>query len=116
MKATKFIIIYFIFLFKVLGVFVLVKDEIESENELKRVARKRAKEKADFYTHFGVYISVNVFLIVMWYVTLGPEGFPWFIFPLFGWGIGVVGHAVSTFYGESYIERKTKEEYEKIKK
>lgn len=98
------------------GRIILAKKEEITEEELKRKARKKAEEKADFYTHLGIYIAVNVFLIAIWYATLGPKGFPWFIFPLFGWGIGVVGHGVSTFYGESYVDEKTEEEYKKLKK
>ncbi len=87
-----------------------------SDGELRKKAKKIAKAKSEFYTHLGIYVAVNIFLIAMWYVTIGPGGFPWFVFPLFGWGIGVTGHAFDTFYGKSYIEKKTEEEFEKLKK
>ena len=86
-----------------------------SDKELREKARKRAEEKVGFYTHLGVYVAVNIFLIAIWYVSTGPGSFPWFVFPLFGWGIGIVGHGVSTFYGESYIDEKAEEEYKKLK-
>jgi hypothetical protein len=35
---------------------------------------------------------------------------------LFGWGIGIVAHAVSAFKGEGYIEEQTEKEYQKLKK
>ncbi len=39
---------------------------MESEEELRRVARERAKRKADFYVHLAVYLAVNAFLAVLW--------------------------------------------------
>ena len=36
------------------------------------------------------YVLVNAMLVVIWYVT--GAGFFWPIFPILGWGIGVVFH------------------------
>lgn len=64
-----------------------------SEEELYRLARKRVEEKKGFYVHFAVYLAVNALLIMIWWFTGEPGGrFPWFIFPLGGWGIGVLFH------------------------
>ena len=90
-------------------------NSVSSDELLKRIARKKAKEKSDFYIHLGVYLVVNLFLFAMWYITLGPGGFPWFVFPLLGWGIGIVAHAVSTFFGESYVDELARREYRKLK-
>ncbi|MEX0874387.1 MAG: 2TM domain-containing protein [Actinomycetota bacterium] len=54
-------------------------------------------QKLGFRVHLGVYLSVNALLFVTWLLTsgLGEEGgmgFPWFLFPLLGWGIGLVAH------------------------
>ena len=87
-----------------------------SDEELKRKARKRAEEKAGFYVHFGLYVIVNLFLIVIWWFTGGPKAFPWFIFPLFGWGIGIVAHFIGTYRGESFVEKMAEDEYRKLKK
>lgn len=85
------------------------------DDELRKKARKYAKEKSDFYIHFVIYIAVNLFLIAQWWVTLGPDGFPWFVFPLFGWGIGIAAHGITAFKGEGYIEQQTEKEYQKLK-
>ena len=90
-------------------------NSLSSDDLLKKIARKKAEEKSDFYIHLGVYLAVNLFLIVMWYFTLGPTGFPWFIFPLFGWGIGIVAHGVSVFFGEGYVDEMAKREYKRLK-
>jgi len=87
-----------------------------SEKELRKKARKIAKKKSDFYIHLAIYIAVNIFLIAQWWViTDGGNGFAWFVFPLFGWGIGIAAHAVDTFRGEGYVEEQTEKEYKKLK-
>lgn len=87
-----------------------------SDEELRKKARKIAKKKSDFYIHLVIYIAVNAFLIAQWWVIAGPGSFPWFVFPLFGWGIGIAAHAVDTFRGESYMEKQAEIEYQKLKK
>ena len=66
-----------------------------SEEEIYREARKRVEEKKGFYTHCIVYILVNIMLIIIWAVT--GAGFPWFVFPLGGWGIGILFHFLGVF-------------------
>jgi hypothetical protein len=86
-----------------------------TDEELRKIARETAKEKADFYTHIGAYIGVNLFLIAIWWVTGGPGTFPWFVFILFGWGIGIVVHFFSVFRGKVYVERMAEKEYTRLK-
>ena len=66
-----------------------------SEKELYEQAKKRVEEKKGFYTHLAVYLAVNTMLIIIWAVT--GDGFPWFLFPLGGWGIGILFHFLSIF-------------------
>ncbi|MDQ3146736.1 MAG: 2TM domain-containing protein [Actinomycetota bacterium] len=60
------------------------------EREAKKVIRRRA-----FWLHFAIWAATNVLLVVVWAVT--GAGFPWFLFPLLGWGIGLVAHGVSAY-------------------
>ncbi len=87
---------------------------MESEDEFRRIARERAKEKADFYMHFAVYVAVNAFLVVIWWVT--GRGFPWFVFPLFGWGIGITAHFVEAFTNAGVVDRLAEREYERLRR
>jgi len=66
-----------------------------SEEEIYRQARKRVEEKKGFYTHFAVYIIVNIILVIIWAAT--GAGYPWFLFPLGGWGIGILFHFLGVF-------------------
>jgi len=60
-------------------------------------AIKRIREKRAFSVHFGIYLAVNAFLVVIWAFT--SRGYFWPIWPMLGWGIGVVAHALTVFTG-----------------
>ena len=88
-----------------------------SEEEIYRKAREKVEEKKGFYTHFIVYIVVNILLIIIWAAT--GAGFPWFIFPLGGWGIGVLFHFLGVFVFSrqtSWERREIEKEVERLKR
>jgi len=88
-----------------------------SEEEIYRKAREKVEEKKGFYVHFIVYILVNILLIIIWAAT--GAGFPWFIFPLGGWGIGVLFHFLGVFVFSrqtSWERREIEKEVERLKK
>lgn len=58
------------------------------EREARRILRRRA-----FLVHAAVYVAVNLMLVGVW--ALAGGGFPWFLFPLMGWGVGLVAHGAS---------------------
>jgi hypothetical protein len=60
------------------------------EREARRIARRQW-----FWLHFAVFGIIEIFLFVIW--VLGDRSYPWFIFPLFGWGVAVAAHAVYAF-------------------
>lgn len=71
-------------------------------------AIKRVRAKRAFWLHLFVYILVNALLVVVWAVS--SAGNFWPIWPMLGWGIGLVGHAVTVFLApmdvsEERIER-----------
>jgi len=79
-------------------------------------AKKRVEEIKGFYTHLVTFVIVNAVLVVINLLT-SPEYF-WFIWPIIGWGVGIVIHAFSVFsnfWGKSWEERKIKEIMEKDK-
>ena len=53
------------------------------------------KAKKGFYIHLVFYCLVNILLFVIWILT--EAAFPWFIFPLGGWGIGLLFHFLGIF-------------------
>ena len=86
-----------------------------SEEEIYEEAKRRVKLKKDFYIHLIVYVIVNAFLIIIWAFPSGG-GFPWFIFPLGGWGIGIIIHFFQAFFFEARSDKSAIEkEAEKIR-
>ena len=69
--------------------------------DLKRVARRRASAKLGLYVHTAVYVAVNAFLAFV-QVQVSPQ-LPWNLWPLAGWGIGLAIHAAVVLLGQSGI-------------
>jgi hypothetical protein len=63
----------------------------DEQATLRSQAVESLKKKADFRVHLLAYVMVNTFLVIIWAVT-SPDFF-WPIFPIAGWGIGLVFHA-----------------------
>lgn len=64
------------------------------EREARRILRRRA-----WGVHLAVYLAVNALLVGIW-ATTGADD-PWFVFPLLGWGVGLVAHGAVAFLLES---------------
>ena len=79
-------------------------------------ARRRVREIRAFYRHLTVFVGVNVLLHIINFVA-SPRAY-WAIWPLLGWGIGLVMHGVATyrwlpFAGKDWEERKIRQLMEK---
>ena len=88
-----------------------------SEEEIYRLARKRVEEKKGFYTQFAIYLAINTMLVIIWAVT--GAGFPWFVFPLGGWGIGILFHFLGVFVfsrPSGWERREVEKEAERLRK
>jgi len=77
-----------------------------------REARRHACKVRGFYTHLAVYLLVNGALMGFNYAT--SPGRIWFVWSTFGWGIGLLAHALSVFafggwLGARWEERKIRE-------
>jgi len=69
-------------------------DEFAQAAFREREARQILKRRT-FYLHLAIYLAVNVMLIGIW--ALAGGGFPWFLFVVLGWGVGIVAHGASAF-------------------
>ena len=83
------------------------------ETDLRERAVKRLKKRRDFHGHVLVYLLVNAFLVVIWAVT-SPDGFFWPVFPIVGWGIGVVMNAWDVYFAEDLSEDEIQDEIERL--
>jgi hypothetical protein len=70
---------------------------------IKEETRSRTESQVGFYSHLVVYSGLNVMLFVIW-VFAG--GFPWFIFPLLGWGVGLLAHFMQAFIYTNVTDRR----------
>lgn len=90
-------------------------DTIPSATDvvLRDQAIKRLKKRRDFHAHLLVYALVNGFIIAIWAMT-DQGGFFWPIFPIVGWGIGVVMNGWDVYHGEEFPEEQIRREMERL--
>ena len=84
-----------------------------TDTELRELALKRLKKLRDFHAHLLVYVLVNSFLVVIWAAS-SPSGFFWPVFPIAGWGIGLVMNAWDVYYGDTFREDRIQREMERL--
>ena len=87
------------------------------QDEVYLRAKKRVENLKAFYIHLTVYILVN---LMLFFINISSDSSKlWFLYPLGGWGIGIVIHGLTTFpfgiFGKEWEERKIKEYMEKDK-
>ena len=51
-------------------------------------------------------------LFFIWWFT---GGYPWFVFPLLGWGVGLLAHFLWAFAKIGVTDRLAEKEYQKLK-
>jgi hypothetical protein len=76
-------------------------------------ALRRLKKRRDFFAHLLVYFLVNTFIVIIWAVTSG-DGFFWPIFPMVGWGIGVVMNAWDVWRADEFSEEDVAREIQRM--
>lgn len=88
-----------------------------SPEEIERLARKRAGAKLGWFIHAAVYVLVNLVVFAMSRYAFGTR--PWSVFPLLGWGLGLVLHGISVFVlgsGSGLRERMVQKERERLQR
>lgn len=85
--------------------------ETTDQNKKYERAQARVAELKDFYNHLGIYL---IFVAFFLFLNFYSGGFFWAIFPIAGWGIGVLGHASNTFrwnplFSKDWEQRKIEE-------
>lgn len=81
--------------------------------DLKRIARRRAGARLGLYIHAAVYVAVNAFLAVA-QMQSTPQ-VHWNLWPLAGWGLGLAIHAAVVLLARSGLrERMEAEELRKL--
>jgi signal transduction histidine kinase len=78
------------------------KSPEQVEREMLRIARRRANAEVGFYMHLLSYLGVIAFLAL---INLMTTGYPWFLWPALGWGIGLFSHYMAVFGTRAVRER-----------
>lgn len=81
------------------------------ESERREAALARVKAKRDFRNHAAVYGIVNAMLVVIW--ALSGQGYFWPVWPILGWGVGLVLHGWTMFFEKPISEEEIRKEMEK---
>jgi hypothetical protein len=84
-----------------------------------RQARQRVLQLKGFYSHLASFVVVNAGLVAI--NLLFTPGNLWFLWPLLGWGIGLLSHAAGVFrpfriFPRGWEERKIREYMEKARR
>ncbi len=81
----------------------MTETNVTERSTLRDQAIRRLRKRRDFRAHLLVYVLVNGFLVVIWAMT-DMHGFFWPMFPMAGWGIGVVMNAWDVYRREGFTE------------
>ena len=79
-----------------------------SDKKIRELARKRV----EFRTHLIVFGIINSVIWIIWLTT--NRGYPWPVWPLGIWGVGLIFHYIFEYRTSSYLSEE--EEYKKLKK
>ena len=74
----------------------------DPEQEALRRAKLRAAAEASFYVHLMWYLAVIALLA---FINLMTTGYPWFLWPAMGWGVGLFAHFMAVF-GSHFVKEK----------
>jgi hypothetical protein len=86
--------------------------ETEKDKELWKIAKKRV----GFKRHLATYIVINLMFWAIWFISdykNGNTGFPWPIFPMIGWGIGLTFNFLGAYVFSDKLS--VEKEFEKLK-
>lgn len=83
-------------------------DDHETSRE---AAVKRLKAKRDFKSHLATYVVVNLMLVAIW--ALSGRGYFWPIWPIAGWGVGLVLNAWTVYFQKPISEDEIRREMDR---
>ncbi|WP_080240637.1 2TM domain-containing protein [Spirosoma rigui] len=84
---------------------------------------KQAKARVGFRMHFRSYLVINAGLWLIWALSTSflsgsftKQLFPWPLFAMLGWGIGLAMHYVSVYNWAGKERSMAEQEYQKLLK
>ena len=89
--------------------------DTRSPEDLRQMAIQQLRRKRELQAHVLAYVTVNVFLTGIWFLT-GPGGFFWPMLPILGWGIGVAFHIWDVYSPQRMTEEKIQREIQRLRR
>ena len=87
-------------------------DELR-DTAIRETAIAQLRKKRDLQAHLIAYGTVNLLIIGIWFATT-PGGFFWPMFPLLGWGIGLIFHVWDVVSPEAFSEARIEREMQRV--
>jgi hypothetical protein len=84
-------------------------------DDLRQAAIRRLRKRRGLQAHIIAYATVNGFLTALWWFT-SPDAFFWPMFPIFGWGIGLVFNVWDVYSPEQWTEDRIQREMQRLRK
>jgi 2TM domain-containing protein len=81
----------------------------QHEDALWKVAKKRAA----FKWSFSAYVFAMFSLVCIWLFSTGPLSYFWPIWPIIGWGIGILFQYLAAYQGNNLFT--AEQEYQRLK-
>jgi hypothetical protein len=69
-------------------------ERAETESKRRRRERSANGQRKGFQIHATVFVVVQILIFAAWALQwqVGGTAYPWFVYPLLGWGIGLAAH------------------------
>lgn len=66
----------------------------ETESRQRRNERRAHGNRKGFRIHATVFVAVQILILAVWVLQwqLGGTTYPWFVYVLLGWGVGLAAH------------------------
>jgi 2TM domain len=89
-----------------------VPPRVDLSEDLRKLAIKQLQKKRGLQAHIIAYLSVNLLLVAIWYAS--GATFFWPVFPILGWGIGVVFNIWDVYVPERMTEERIQKEMRRL--
>ncbi|MGA9874948.1 MAG: 2TM domain-containing protein [Solirubrobacteraceae bacterium] len=72
-------------------------ERAEQDTRKRRHERSARNQRKGFQIHATVFVAVQILIVAVWALQwqLGGTSYPWFVYVLLGWGIGLAAHYAS---------------------
>src|SRR5689334_14432715 len=91
-----------------------VPDPGADDEDLRRLALARLRDRRDLRGHVLVYLAVNGTFVLVWAVTGMP--FFWPVFPIVFWGVGLTARAWDAYGHRDVSEKRIRREANRVRR